>query len=63
VFYGFLGDLYLTELIVTAKPNPQAILDLQIGDNILVLKVSQVSLLGTFTIRVPQHESGIGWDI
>jgi len=55
--------LYLTESIVTAKPNPQAILDLQIGDNILVLKVSQVSLLGTFTIRVPQHESGIGWDI
>jgi hypothetical protein len=63
VFYGFLGDLCLTESIVTAKPNPQAILDLQIGVNILVLKVSQVSLLGTFTIRVPQHESGIGWHL
>jgi hypothetical protein len=53
MFFGFLGDLCLTESIVTANPNPQAILDLQIGDNILVLKVSQVSPLGTFAIRVP----------
>jgi hypothetical protein len=63
MFYGFLGYLCMTESIVTAKPNPQAILDLKIGDNILVLKVSQVSLSGKFTIRVPQHESGIGWDL